>query len=63
MMLLSEAAGYMNGELLSDEEARVTCVGSDSRHITQGELFFAFNFLVFFVAFTGNQHNVGWFSR
>jgi UDP-N-acetylmuramoyl-tripeptide--D-alanyl-D-alanine ligase len=41
MMLLSEAAGYMAGELLSNEEAWLTCVGSDSRHITQGELFFA----------------------
>jgi UDP-N-acetylmuramoyl-tripeptide--D-alanyl-D-alanine ligase len=41
MMLLSEAAGYMDGEFLSNEEAWVTCVGSDSRHITQNELFFA----------------------
>ncbi len=40
-MLLSEAAGYMDGELLSDEEAWVASVGSDSRNIAQQELFFA----------------------
>ena len=41
MMLLSEAAGYMSGELLSDDDAWVASVGSDSRNITKGELFFA----------------------
>jgi UDP-N-acetylmuramoyl-tripeptide--D-alanyl-D-alanine ligase len=41
MMLLSEAAGYMRGEFLCDEEAWVASVGSDSRHIARGELFFA----------------------
>jgi UDP-N-acetylmuramoyl-tripeptide--D-alanyl-D-alanine ligase len=40
-MLLSEAAGYMDGEFLCDEEALVASVGSDSRHLTKGELFFA----------------------
>jgi UDP-N-acetylmuramoyl-tripeptide--D-alanyl-D-alanine ligase len=41
MMLLSEAAGYMRGEFLADEEAWVASVGSDSRNIAQQELFFA----------------------
>jgi UDP-N-acetylmuramoyl-tripeptide--D-alanyl-D-alanine ligase len=40
-MLLSEAAGYMDGEFLADEEAWVASVGSDSRNIAQQELFFA----------------------
>ena len=40
-MLLSEAAGYMDGEFLCDEEAWVASVGSDTRNITKGELFFA----------------------
>jgi UDP-N-acetylmuramoyl-tripeptide--D-alanyl-D-alanine ligase len=41
MMLLSEAAGYMDGEFLCDEEAWLSSVGSDTRNITKGELFIA----------------------
>ncbi|MBC7756977.1 MAG: UDP-N-acetylmuramoyl-tripeptide--D-alanyl-D-alanine ligase [Bdellovibrio sp.] len=41
MMLLSEAANYMDGELLCGEEAWVASAGSDSRNIAQQELFFA----------------------
>ena len=41
MMLLSEAAGYMDGEFLSDNDAWVESVGSDSRNMTQNALFFA----------------------
>ena len=41
MMLLSEAAGYMDGEFLCDEECWVASVGSDTRNISKGELFFA----------------------
>lgn len=40
-MLLSEAAGYMDGEFLANEEAWVASVGSDSRNIAHQELFFA----------------------
>ena len=40
-MLLSAAAGYMDGEFLCDEEAWVASVGSDSRNIAQQALFFA----------------------
>ena len=40
-MLLSEAAGYMEGELLCDEETWMASVGSDSRNIAPQELFFA----------------------
>jgi UDP-N-acetylmuramoyl-tripeptide--D-alanyl-D-alanine ligase len=41
MMLLSEAAAYMDGEFLCDEESWLHAVGSDTRNISKGELFFA----------------------
>lgn len=40
MMTLSQAASAMNGSLLG-ADAQLTSVGTDSRHVTQGELFFA----------------------
>ena len=40
MMTLSQAATFMNGNLLGDD-AVFTSVGTDSRNITKGELFFA----------------------
>ena len=41
MMLLSEAATYMEGEVLGANDATFTCVGTDSRKVSQHELFFA----------------------
>ena len=41
MMLLSEAAGQMDGEFLCDEDAWVASMGSDTRNMIKGELFFA----------------------